>query len=158
MDAAKIRNEIKDGFRNLPLEERAKIINELAKANRQWPSYLVEMDVPLGDGKRFKAMRSDDFLVQFFDEGKGIVRLSINRTYVDMNGEWLANISWDELQSLKAQAGYGDKVAVEVFPSDDSIVNVSNMRHLWVFAGGQDAINVDSFVWKGAGNGRDGGN
>lgn len=75
--------------------------------------------------------RSRDFLVQIFNEKFGIERLSINMTTTD--GErWLDGISWDDLQRLKRECGRGDKWAVECFPSDRDIVNVANMRHLWV--------------------------
>ena len=64
-----------------------------------------------------------------------VVRLSINRTTLGANGRWDENITWDDLQRLKREAGYGDKDAVEVFPADVDVVNVANMRHLWVFVG-----------------------
>ena len=37
-----------------------------------------------------------------------------------------------ELQDIKRQAGLGDYMAVEIYPKDRDIVNVANMRHLWV--------------------------
>jgi hypothetical protein len=78
--------------------------------------------------------RSREFLVQVFQEGDGIVRASINRTSVNSgNGRWLDGISWDELQRVKREIGRGHRDAVEVFPADRDVVNVANMRHLWIF-------------------------
>ena len=37
-----------------------------------------------------------------------------------------------DLQRLKAECGYGGHDAVEVFPHALDVINVANMRHLWV--------------------------
>lgn len=51
------------------------------------------------------------------------------------NGDsWVDNITWDELMQIKREIGLGDRDAVEIFPADKDIVNVANMRHLWVTA------------------------
>lgn len=77
--------------------------------------------------------RSREFLVQVFSEGPGVVRASINRTSIDSSkGRWDDGISWDEMQRIKREIGRGAKDAVEVFPADRDLVNVANMRHLWV--------------------------
>ncbi len=49
-----------------------------------------------------------------------------------MNGDWAANITWEELQAIKNRIGYADKTAVEIFPAEKDTVNVANMRHLWI--------------------------
>lgn len=100
---------------------------------RRWPSQrpgLTEVYI------------SSEFLVQQLDEGDGVIRLSICRTAMDSsNGRWVDGISWDELQRIKSQVGFGDKCAVEVFPEDSNVVNVANMRHLFVLP------DRPSFVW-----------
>lgn len=78
------------------------------------------------------AYLSSKFLVQVYAAYKGAMRLSICRTELDKNGDVRADISWDELQSIKSAVGYGDFSAVEIYPSDADVVNVANMRHLWV--------------------------
>jgi hypothetical protein len=83
------------------------------------------------DPKRIEVYLCRRFLVQVFDEGNGIRRLSINRTQRD-GDKWLDGITWDELQRIKHDIGMGDAYAVEVYPRDIDIVNVANMRHLWV--------------------------
>lgn len=71
---------------------------------------------------------------RLLDEGEGRFRLSICRAMVspERDGTAADGISWDELQELKRQAGFGDRWAVEVYPADESVVNVANMRHLWL--------------------------
>lgn len=76
--------------------------------------------------------RNARFLVQIIQFSKGIIRLSICRTMIDRNGAWLDGITWEELQSIKDAVGFADRDAVEVFPRSCDIVNVANMRHLWV--------------------------
>jgi len=65
-----------------------------------------------------------------------IVRLSVLRTSLDTAGGWQQDITWEELQRLKREAGYGDHDAVEVFPPDADVVNVANIRHLWILEPG----------------------
>lgn len=62
------------------------------------------------------------------------MRMSVNRTALTKDGNWDADIGWEELQRLKAEAGYGNMDAVEIYPSDKDVVNVANMRHLWILS------------------------
>lgn len=121
-------------------------LRELERENRRWPPILKEIqphEWPSGVGAAkqapFRVLRSSEFLVQCFDErqrngGDALIRMSVNRTSFDpIAGRWTENITWDDLQRLKREAGYGDQDAVEVFPADRQVVNVANMRHLWIF-------------------------
>lgn len=75
--------------------------------------------------------RSRDYLVQVYAEANGVERLSISST--SLQGErWADGLSWDDLMMLKRQSGRGDRDALEVYPADRDIVNVANMRHLWL--------------------------
>lgn len=80
--------------------------------------------------------RSRDFLAVRYEESfPGVLcRLSVCRTMIDARGEWLEGITWDQLQRVKRQCGFADHWAVEVFPPEADVVNVSNMRHLWIMA------------------------
>ena len=91
----------------------------------QWPH--TETSRP-----RIAAWISRSYLVQAFEEDGGVVRLSVNRVTLGRDGRWDDQITWDELQEIKRQVGYGDSFAVEIFPRDRDVVNVANMRHLWV--------------------------
>lgn len=111
--------------------ENAKLPATLQQVPRSaWPG---DFDRP---GAPVQVWRSRDFLVQVFEEkAPALVRLSINRTTVRAGGDrWDDSISWDELQRLKGECGYGAAWAVEIFPASDQVVNVANMRHLWVLA------------------------
>ena len=88
--------------------------------------------------------RSKSFLVQVFKEADGVTRLSVIRTAVRVDGDWADGISWDDLQRLKSECGRGSLDAVEVYPADGEVVNVANMRHLWVLP-----VRL-SFAWKAA--------
>ena len=93
----------------------------------KWPDSVLR-----GKHPPFAVWRSQDFLVQAFHEKDSIVRLSVSRTDLDRLGRWKDDISWDALQQIKSSVGYADLDAVEVYPSDDSVVNVANIRHLWI--------------------------
>lgn len=91
----------------------------------------------------FGVWRSRKYLVQAFMESAGITRLSVCRT--KLNGDrWEDGITWEELQAIKAEVGYAELDAVEIYPRSGDVVNVSNMRHLWVMPG------PVSFAWRKA--------
>lgn len=94
-----------------------------------WPS-AMHGPTPAGQ-RRTNIWRSRDFLVQIFEEGEHI-RLSICRTQLDDHGRWKDGITWDQLQQIKNEVGYAFATAVEVYPPADQVVNVANMRHLWI--------------------------
>lgn len=127
MPIGKLRAKLADGNRQYPVA--------LVKLPREsWPSDTVE--------RRIAVWRSRGFLVQAVQESDGIVRLSINRTAVKSDFGWEEGISWDELQRLKAEAGYGDRFAVEIYPADSEVVNVANLRHLWILP------EAPAFAWR----------
>lgn len=102
----------------------------LRRENDRFGRRFVDIDVTGTTATR--AIRNKDWLIQFFNDD-GTTRLSICRARLDPTGKrWADGITWDELQWLKDEAGHGDSWAVEVFPPDDQVVNVANMRHLWV--------------------------
>lgn len=91
----------------------------------QWPHEIKDL---------FLVFRSRDFLVQFFTRTPrpAVCRMTVSRTMIDAKGEWLQGITWDDLMRLKGEAGFGACWAVEVFPPQWEVVNVANMRHLWI--------------------------
>lgn len=90
------------------------------------------------DPKRTHVWQSRKFLVQMFDEdcfqGIDTRRISVARVTMKDDGNWNENITWEELMQVKREIGFGHWYAVEVYPRDDDIVNVANMRHLWLLA------------------------
>lgn len=83
---------------------------------------------------QLRVLRSRDFLVQeFAANAPAKVRLSVCRTTL-YGDRWQDGITWDDLQQIKRECGYGDADAIEVFPADADVVNVANMRHLWVMS------------------------
>jgi len=130
--------------------ERRNALLHLERENGKWPDRLVRMSdeemaerssrAPADFTRPVQVWRSKTLLVQVFDEtGDGsaqLLRLSIARTSVDpLTMRWKDGLTWEELQAAKAAVGYGDREAVEIFPPDYAVVNVANMRHLWVLAG-----------------------
>lgn len=117
----------------------------MEEENAKWPIELKR--VPRDDWPQTKLQwlmevwRSRGFLVQIYYEGD-VKRLSVCRTTIKENGHWAEEITWAELQSLKEQCGYGDKAAVEIYPPDKDIVNVANMRHIWVLD------TPPSYMWR----------
>ena len=116
----------------------------LRQENRALTAELVPIPVPGGrEPGPIAAWRSNRFLVQLFNEA-GAQRISINRAAIDeTTGRWLDGITWDEIQAIKRQIGFGDRYAVELYPADADVVNVANMRHIWL-------VDAPAFAWRRA--------
>lgn len=125
--------------RGLPRSKRRQMAAYMRRENARWPRHLALVNrdewpdsVMALPSKPYIVWRSSRFLVMVFEE-KGIVcRLSIVRTTLTSAGDWEQGIEWDDLQQLKEDAGYGNLWAVECYPPDADVVNVANMRHLWI--------------------------
>lgn len=112
-------------------EQRRQLIRENAKQparmtlvpHENWP----HDNVPTG----IKSVwRSRDFLAQLYTH-EPVLRLSISRTIPSSHG-WRPEIAWDDLMRVKLECGFGDQWAVECYPPESEVVNVANMRHLWL--------------------------
>ncbi len=110
-------------------EENRKYPNTMTEVPRhKWPSYA-------GRSEPVAVWRSSGFLAVVYREHDGIMRISVNTTSIHRDGSWFGPISWESLQKIKSEVGYGDREALEVYPRDADVVNVANMRHLWVMPG-----------------------
>lgn len=45
---------------------------------------------------------------------------------------WADGLTWDELQAIKRDVGFGDWYGFEIYPPDQQVVNAANIRHLWI--------------------------
>lgn len=90
-------------------------------------------DFPPMNGKLpEKAWKSRKFMVQQYAEGNGCFRLSVCRVRLNNAGRFEDGITWDDLQTIKREVGFGDWYGVEVYPRDEDMVNVANFRHVWL--------------------------
>lgn len=109
----------------------------LERECRKWPATMTEIPREQwphdrGDGeRRVKLWRSNRYLAQVFREPHALL-VSMNRTVALPNGHWDDGLTWDEIQTIKREIGYGDCFAVEIYPEDREVVNVANMRHIWI--------------------------
>jgi hypothetical protein len=125
---------------------------QFARENAKQPSELSAISIHSLShvpDDMIEAWRSRDFLVCVYQERDGILRASVNRTQIDpITDRWQEGISWEELQRIKREIGRGHLDAVEVFPSDCDVVNVANMRHLFIMP------EPLSFAWRKIMSGR----
>lgn len=124
-------------FARLPKKEKNKLWKKIKADCDAYPESLVRVpiDIVMPHGAKVpkEAWRSRAYAVQVYDINDEWERLSIHRCAFDSNfTRFLDGISWERLQELKAECGRGACEAVEIFPSDEDIVNVANLRHLWV--------------------------
>lgn len=95
----------------------------------EWPSEFSDGGVPV-----LGAWRSQRFLAVAYSERPPAIRLSVQRTTLGDDGNWVDGITWDHLQTVKLECGFGDRDAIEIYPRECDLVNVANMRHLWILA------------------------
>jgi hypothetical protein len=82
---------------------------------------------------RLTAWHSEDFTVQVFTVAGGVVRLAINRNQQIFSPFLFEDgISQLDLQEIKQACGFGDWWGVEVYPPKSHILNIINVRHLWL--------------------------
>lgn len=123
---------------DMSIRDRMQMLRKLKDDNKKFTKQLKPMIEPeqmsrLSPLAPFMCWRSRDFIVQGFKTQHGAIRLSINRTNFDViTCRWTDGITWDDLQRIKTECGYGDREAVEIYPPDEHIVNIANIRHLWV--------------------------
>lgn len=102
-----------------------------------WPPSAIALKAPPE-----RVWRSRSFLVQQYVVDGAPTRLSVNRLRMLGNGRWADGITWDEIQNLKAQAGYGERWAMEIFPAARDLVDVANVRHIWLLD------EAPEFAWR----------
>lgn len=132
--------------RNMNRVARREVQQHLDRQNAKLPTQLQEIPRDQwpneGPPSLLSVWRSKEYLVQVFNApAPALVRLSVNRTAMCRTG-WKDGISWEELQRLKLECGYGDQDAVEVFPKQCDVVNLTNMRHLWIM------VDPLEFAWR----------
>lgn len=133
----------------LSRDQRRQLARDMARENARWPDRLTPIPKSVWPQAYREASeapaevwRSRDYLVQVYQEAAPVhVRLSICRTRLS-GDRWADNIPWDDLQRLKAECGFEDWDAVEVYPPAGDVVNVANLRHLWIL---EDRL---AFAWR----------
>jgi hypothetical protein len=122
----------------------------LREENKRFGTRLVDIPQAQWEWKSFKpkeVWRSKDFLVQIFSMQDGAARMTVSRTMIGEDGQWLDGIKWEDLMRLKDECGYGRDWAVEIFPPTANVVDVANMRHLWLIP------EAPAYAWNRMGEG-----
>ena len=113
----------------------------LAAYNRMWPEAMKDVPsaewpadiISLTTTTALRVWRSRYFLAVLYAEpNKATHRLSICRTQLNNDVDYQDGLSWDELMRVKSECGFADCDAVEIYPRDRDVVNVANLRHLWI--------------------------
>jgi hypothetical protein len=118
-----------------PLNQKRRALKEDSKrfpdsllevSRSEWPRHLIGTPA-----EPVRSWRSRKFFGMLYRD-RDFDRLSFGRSDLDGAGEWKDGLTWDELMTLKREAGFGDRFAIELYPADSAIVNVANLRHLWL--------------------------
>ena len=76
--------------------------------------------------------RNKKFTVMVWNVPAG-KKLSISRnTWDSHTRRYTDGITWDEIMEIKRGVGFGDKNAIEFYPPDDEVINIANVRHIWI--------------------------
>ena len=145
--------DLRGCYPQFSLKERKAIAKGIKEESKQFDNEYQPVEVEKAQRgldrngmsqELLKAFRNRRFVVQIYQNGPWI-RLSVNRSEYDPENDcWKEGISWDDLQQIKTDMGFGGHDAVEVFPKDSDIVYVTNMRHLWILP---EDHSMD-FIWR----------
>lgn len=92
---------------------------KLAQDHPEYRKYLVPI---------FRKVASSDLKVD-----QETIKTSIGTVkHLRIKGHGQRNLSWEEMQEIKDREAGKEALAIEVFPPHNEIVNVHNVRHLWV--------------------------
>lgn len=106
---------------------------------RDWPEHMRAATIQRG---LLSVWRSRHYLAQVYEAQEPCVaRISVNRAGLNGN-EWQDNIPWEDMQRIKNELGYESLDALEIYPRQIDVVNVANLRHLWVMK------TPISFAWR----------
>lgn len=139
-------NNIQEIWNKSNSKERKILKRCITRESKEFSDDFKEIDIDehqMVNGL-IRAFRNNKFLVQVYKPSSGLTRLTVCRTELNEHGGWKDNISWDELNWIKNELGYEREDAVEIYPKEQDIVNVANMRHLWVFIADHDL----DFIWR----------
>lgn len=117
--------------------ENAKLLAKQGNAFAEIPGEDWPDEVRNAVNRPNRVFRSAHFLVQVFPAPEpAFLRLSVLRTSMkEQSHRWADGITWDELQDVKDRLGLAKFEAVEIYPRAVDVVNVANIRHLWVLKG-----------------------
>lgn len=90
----------------------------------RWPTGIT---IPEG---LFCLLQNGHLLVFLCERPGGLTLMMVQRR----NGK--DGLLWDDLQWVKDAVGLGDHEAIEIYPRGSDLVNVANIRHLWVLPAG----------------------
>ena len=130
-----------------PIKMVPEIQVAMEKENQDYSCHFVQIAVDRFIGTTrstlISAWRNRYFLVQVYFYSENVQRMSVNRTCLMDDGLWQDHITWDELQNIKNKIGYAQYDALEVYPREEDIVDVANVRHLWVLK-----KHTMDFIWR----------
>lgn len=135
------------GYEGKSHREIKAIKKAIAENNKRYTETFVELPREEFENYSFppeRTWRNKNYLASLYkDYANGNLRLSVQRATIKDDGSYEDGISWDKIQEIKRLVGFGDWWGLEVFPADDQLVNVSNIRHVWLFK------ERPPFAWEG---------
>ena len=76
--------------------------------------------------------RSKKYTVMVWNVPAG-KKMTISRNEWDSHtGRYKDSILWDEIMEIKRQIGFGEQNAIEFYPPDSEVINIANVRHIWL--------------------------
>ncbi len=118
-------------YPNASMKELKFICRRIEKENSKYSDEFVPLK-HRPEKNLLAVFRNRYFLAQIYRKNEW-TRISINRTSLDLTiNRWRDGISWDSLMMIKGKVGYGDRDAIEMYPKEYDVVNVANIRHLFI--------------------------
>jgi hypothetical protein len=83
--------------------------------------------------------RSKKYTVILWKIGVGFAGYNFGQRFSITRNEWDSKdrrykdgLTWDEIMDIKREMGFGERTAIEYYPADSEVVNLANMRHVFL--------------------------
>ncbi len=83
--------------------------------------------------------RSKKYTVILWKIGVGFAGYNLGQRFSISRNEWNSKdrrykdgLTWDEIMDIKREMGFGERTAIEYYPADSEVVNLANMRHVFL--------------------------
>lgn len=133
------RRETKKMTRKRTMKNWKNVNREMQRENKLYPVHMVQVPrekwPKTQHGAKCEPLnlwRSRDFVAQVVREPNGAIRIAVNRTRMNEDYDFADGISWDDLWRIKNEIGFSDRDCIEIYPAQEDIINVANIRHLFV--------------------------
>jgi hypothetical protein len=129
-----MNNPLQQFLASLDKPGRRQYFKEFERQRRSWPPQMTPLPLPADlppDQQQIKAQWRSRWHLAIHWKRDGHEYLNMHRVEMDQTGMWLPGITWEDMQAIKQQCGFGLMVGHVLFPSNYDPVP-QNIYTMWL--------------------------